>query len=469
MNTRELVLDMLLEITGKHAYSHILIREVLDKYNYMDSRDKSFVKRLTEGTLERMLQIDFILNQFSKVPVAKMKPLIRCLLRMSVYQLLFLDNVPDSAVCNEAVKLAGKRGFRNLQGFVNGVLRNIARQKAVLQREAASFYPNRQKQPGEHLSVLYSMPLWIVEKWLPAYGYEVTERMLQGLMEIHAVTVRIRQEASESERDNWLAALQEQKVRVQIHPYLSYAFLLSDVEGIQSLPGFMEGFFMVQDVSSMLVTECAGIKAGDLILDVCAAPGGKALHAADKLFMERDTQDRHKEADGEQQGRILARDLTENKIALIQNNIDRMQMPNITAQVWDACKPDETLIGKADVVFADVPCSGLGILGKKRDIKYNVTPESLSAVNQLQRSILSVVQQYVKPGGILMYSTCTINQEENEQMVAWITEELPFVTESMAERLPPQLKDDEKNRGMLQLLPGIHATDGFFLAKLRRV
>lgn len=446
-NARELILDMLMEILEKGTYSHLVVRDVLNKYDYIDSRDKAFVKRVTEGTLERMIQIDYILDQFSKVPVLKMKPLIRNLMRMSVYQLLYMDSIPDSAVCNEAVKLAGKRGFRGLAGFVNGVLRNIARNQQKI------FYPDQQKEKCKYLSVWYSMPEWLIKMWTCAYGEEKTLLILEGILKEHPVTVRIRESLSEEQINRWLAELKQQNIKVTQHPYLSYAYQLSNMEGVKNLPGYEEGYFAVQDVSSMLVTEAAGVDDTDiLVVDVCAAPGGKSLHMAEKLAGK---------------GRVISRDLTEYKVSLIRDNIERMGYENILTQVWDAAVLDESLIEKADVVLADLPCSGLGIMGKKRDIKYRMNEDALKELWALQRKILDVVWRYVKPGGILIYSTCTINPEENEKTVEWFTKEHPFEVQSLAPFLPELLKEEGEG-GALQLFPGIHETDGFFLARLKR-
>lgn len=445
-NTRELAVGMLLEIIEKDRYSHLVIRDVLNKYNYLEGRDKAFLKRLTEGTLERRIQIDFILDQFSKVPVSKMKPFIRNLLRMSVYQLLFMDGVPDSAVCSEAVKLAGKRGFSALKGFVNGVLRNIARnQKSIA-------YPDREKDAASYLSVRYSMPKWLVEKFMTELGEEKTESMLKGFLTVSPVTVRVKESLSKEERKAWKAALLERGVKVTEHPLLPYAYRLEGTEDIRLLPGFAEGFFMVQDVSSMLVCEAAGIRKGDTVLDVCASPGGKALHAGEKLLGS---------------GRVFAGDLTENKVSLIRENIDRMKLSNTKALVWDARLLRKEDTESADVLLADLPCSGLGIMGKKRDIKYHASKEGMAELQSLQREILSTVWQYVKPGGILVYSTCTVNPGENEENVRWFTERFPFEAESLVPFLPEKLKEEGKD-GMLQLLPGIYETDGFFIARLRR-
>ena len=446
-NTREIILDMLMEITAQKEYSHKVIGQVLDKYNYMSGQDKAFMKRVTEGTMERQIQLDYILNSFSSVKVNKMKPLIRNLLRMSVYQLLFMESIPDSAVCNEAVKLAVKRKFHNLKGFVNGVLRNIARNKDSIQ------YPDKEKEPVTALSVLYSCPEWIVEMWLKEYGQKTCERMLQALLEIHPVTIRMDETLTEKEQKEVLSELESKAKKVEQHRYLPYAYTVAGVEGVANVSAFQEGKVTVQDVSSMLAVEAAGIKKGDFVLDVCAAPGGKSLHAATKT--------------GET-GRVEARDVTERKTDLIEENKERLKKEWVQTKVWDASVLDESKIESADVVLADVPCSGLGIFGKKRDIKYRVSRESLKEVSKLQKTIIDTVWQYVKPGGTLLYSTCTIHREENQDMVSYITEKYPFTTESLNAYLPRELWNETTEKGFLQLLPGVQESDGFFIARFKR-
>lgn len=445
-NIREVAVNMLLEISEQNKYSHLVIRDVLNKYDYLDGRDKAFLKRVTEGTLERRIQLDYVLDQFSKVPVSKMKPLIRTLLRMSVYQLLFMDSIPDSAVCNEAVKLAGKRGFRNLQGFVNGVLRNIVRKKQEI------VWPDQDADRITCLSVKYSMPVFLVEKFLAQQGYEKTEKMLESFLTEAPVTIRLKEALKEEEKKLLLKELEDYGVHPERHPYLPYAYSVEGAEGIAALPGFEDGLFTVQDVSSMLVCEAAGVKEGSHVIDVCASPGGKALHAAEKL---------------KGSGLVSARDLTEYKAEMIRDNKNRMKAENVEVLVWDARKLREEDVEKADLVLADLPCSGLGIMGRKADIKYHVSPESLKQLQSLQREILSVIWQYVKPGGTMIYSTCTVNPDENEENVRWFTDNYPFDTESLSPYLPDELKEEGKS-GMLQLLPGVHETDGFFLARLRR-
>lgn len=446
INGREVVLDILLELSKENEYSNILITAVLEKHDYLDVREKAFIKRVSEGTIERRIQIDYVLNQFSKVPVKKMKPLIRELLRMSVYQILFMDNIPDAAVCNEAVKLAKKRGFLPLQGYVNGVLRAVARKKEQI------VYPDKESAYGDYLSVCYSMPAWLVEHFRSAYGDRQCEEILEAFLQRGAVSLRLQETLDLRDREEMMKAWRLAGVEVQGHPYLPYAVTVQKTDGVHSLAGYQEGAFAVQDVSSMLVAEAAGIRQGDTVVDVCAAPGGKALHAAAKLMGT---------------GQVIACDVTEYKTAKIEENRVRLGMNNVSIRVQDARVPDESLIGQADVLLVDVPCSGLGVIGKKQDIKYRVTRQSMEQIVSLQKEILDNVIRYLKPAGTMMYSTCTMNPAENEDMVGWICRTYHMETVSMARELPEELRE-EADSGYVQLLPGIHGTDGFFLAKLRR-
>jgi len=467
---RELVLDTLLALEREEDYSHRLMKAVLDKYDYLEVRDKAFFKRVTEGTLEREIELDYYLDSFSRTSVKKMRPFIRCLLRMSVYQLLYMDSVPDSAVCNEACKLAAKRGFQNLRGYVNGVLRTISRQKGVLP------LPDEGRETVKYLSVRYSMPEWLVKLWLEEYGWEITATLLGGLLEIHPVSLRFVSRLSRQEREALCSRIREQGAELSGSTYLSGIYLLKQfgaAEGLRGLPGFAEGLWTVQDVSSALAVEAAEIAEGDFVVDVCAAPGGKSLLAAERAGT----------------GRVLARDLTEEKIALLQENICRMRAGNIETEVFDATQTDAALKEKADVVLLDVPCSGLGVAGKKRDIKYHVTKEGLESLTVLQRQIARASVCYVKPGGTLIYSTCTIHREENEAMVCFLTRELGLEPVPLKGVLPEELfvqkerieealrragkkpaagLTEEERAACIQLLPGYMEADGFFIARFRR-
>lgn len=444
--TRELVLGILLEVTRDGEYSHIALRNVLNKYQYLDKKERAFITRVTEGTLEHMIEIDYIINQFSKVKVNKMKPVIRCILRSAVYQLKYMDSIPDSAVCNEAVKLATKKGFHNLKGFVNGVLRNIVRNMDNIT------YPD-EKDYMNYLSVKYSMPAWILEQWLSCYEKQTVESMLCDFLREKPTTIRCN--LNQCSVEELIEVLEKEGVHVEKHPYLPYALWISSYNYLAELESFQKGMFSVQDISSMLVAHLAGAKKGDNIIDVCAAPGGKALHIAELL-------------DGT--GHVEARDLTDYKVNLIQENILRSGVANMTAKRWDATVQDEASIETADIVIADLPCSGLGVLGKKTDLKYKMTKETQKDLVELQRNILSKVQAYVKKEGTLIYSTCTIHEAENMGNVHWFLKEFPeFELVSIREELCEALKDSVQERGCLQLLPGIHESDGFFIAKFKKV
>ena len=429
VNVRELVLDILMEVNEKEQYSHLVIRDVLNKYQYLEKQERAFLTRLAEGTIEHMLGMDFIINSFSKVKVKKMKPLIRNLLRMSVYQIKYMDAIPDAAVCNEAVKLAKKRGFGQLRGFVNGVLRNIARELSHLQ------YPDEKLEPVRFLEVTYSVPVWMAEQWIADYGFKQTKQICESFFVERPITIRTNllriQPAALKKR------LEEEGVTVKEVPALSYAFEISGFDYLQSLKSFEEGLFYVQDISSMMVAEVAAPKLGSYIIDVCAAPGGKSSHLAEKL---------------EGTGMVEARDLTEYKVSLIEENIERHGLENMNAVQMDATRLDEGSVNKADVLICDLPCSGLGVMGKKTDIRYKMTAEKQQDLVMLQREILSTVYSYVKQGGTLVYSTCTIHKGENEGNVEWFLKEHPEF----------ELVSKE------QMFPGETYHDGFFIAKMIR-
>ena len=322
-----------------------------------------------------------------------MKPFIRNLLRMSVYQIKYMDAVPDSAVCNEAVKLAKRHKFAQLSGFVNGVLRNIARNIDSVQFDHSKS------------------------------------------------TISIRTNLTRCTPDELRAMLEAEGVTVTAVDELNYAFVISGFDYLNGLQSFRDGLFYVQDISSMLVAQTAAPKKGDYVIDVCAAPGGKSTHIAELL---------------QGSGHVLARDLTDNKVDMIEENIDRHGLNNMSAEVWDATVFDADSAGKADILICDLPCSGLGVLGRKKDIRYKMTPESVDELAALQRQILDTVHTYVKPNGVLVYSTCTIDEAENEDNVRWFIEKHPEFELD---------KNFAEGTGMKQILPGEHGSDGFFIAR----
>ena len=395
VNERELVLDMLLQITRDGEYSHIVIKNVLDKYQYLDKRERAFITRVVNGTLERMIEIDYIINLFSKVKVNKMKPLIRTILRSSVYQMKYMDSVPDSAICNEAVKLAGKRGF-----------------------------------------VKYSLPEWLVKQWLNVYDEETVKTIGSAFLEEKPLTVRFNEH--KIKKEDLVGILKKEGVTVGQVPEIPCALYLSGYDHLSALPSFCEGLYQVQDLSSMQVALWSEVKEGDQVLDVCAAPGGKSIHIAELLNGT---------------GHVEARDLTEYKVDLLRDNIERSGLTNIEAVCQDATVYDPDKKKSADIVIADLPCSGLGVLGKKPDLRYKMNEKTEADLVELQRKILSVVKDYVKPDGKLLYSTCTIHREENEGNVEWFLKEYPEF----------ELVKDK------QMIPGKDAGDGFYIAIIKRV
>ena len=437
LENREIVLDILTEVLERGSFVHLVLNQALQKYQYLDKPDRAFITRVTEGTLEYLLQIDHIINRYSKTKTEKMKPLIRNLLRMSVYQILYMDRVPDSAACNEAVKLAVKRHFSGLKGFVNGVLRTVSREKDSLVFDTPS--------------LAYSIPQWMYDMWEKEYGREKAGAIAASFLRDGPTWVRCN--LSRASRKEILESLASQGVAVTGLSWLESMISISGYDYLESLESFRNGWIQVQDVTSALVSELADPKEGDYIIDVCAAPGGKSLHLADKL---------------KGTGMVEARDLSEQKVAMIEENMARFGASNIKAVVWDALVTDEDAREKADIVIADLPCSGLGIIGKKPDIKYNMTMEKMAELASLQREILAASWEYVKPGGTLVYSTCTIDTKENEENARWLLSRFPLEPVDLTNRVGNAFDEPSLKEGMIQFLPGIHPFDGFFISMFRR-
>lgn len=442
---REIVLELLLEINEGGVYCHTAINKALGKYQFLPKRDRAFITRVCEGTVEYTVQIDYIINYFSKLRTSDMKPAIREILRSAVYQLMYMDSVPDAAVCNEAVRLAQKRGFYSLKSFVNGVLRTIARQIGQVE------YPPKADKVA-YLSTRYSMPEELVRRWLRSYGGDITREMLKSFLAVKPTTVRF--VYSKSPKEEILEDLARQHVKVEKAPYLDYAYYISGYDHLMVLDAFWKGEIQVQDVSSMLVAEVANPVKGDYIIDLCAAPGGKALHVAEKMG---------------DYGVVDARDISSQKVEMLRENVMRSGAINVQVKCQDATVYDPDAVLKADIVLADLPCSGYGVIGKKPDIKYKMTAQKQQELVILQRKILSLAIDYIKPGGTLIYSTCTIAREENQENCRWLLDNYSLKAESLDPYLPKELHCMTTSKGYLQLLPGVHQTDGFFMARFKKV
>lgn len=446
VNEREIVLRILLRQEEKGTYSNLIVREELGRLSDIPTVQRSFIKRLAEGTVERKIEMDAVINHFSKTPVRKMDRTILCILRMGVYQVLYMDSVPDSAACNEAVKLAKRSGRAKLSGFVNGVLRNVVREK-----ESGALSERRRKQS---MSVRYSVPQWIVSMWKEQFGAGETEELLKALLKVRPVCIRIDERVSLEMREKLITSFEEKGVHVRHGKYFDYCLELTGTSAIDRLPGYREGLWAVQDESSMFVAEAAGLRDGDIVYDVCASPGGKAMHCASKLAALGTA------------GHVYACDLTPAKTGRIMENVRRMKLENVSVSLRDARTPAGSLAKRADVLLCDVPCSGLGVMGRKRDIKYNVTKTALTQLAELQKEILRASADILKPGGTLIYSTCTINRGENEKNALFIEKELGLVPDDLTPFLPETVQGICGN--CLQLMPDVHGTDGFFLARFKK-
>ena len=440
MNLRLIILETLLLIEKEEGGAGNIIKQVLDKYDYLDKQERSFIKRVLEGTIERRIELDYIIDQKSSVKVGKMKPVIRQIMRMSVYQIKYMDSIPQSAVCNEAVKLTGKKGLSGLKGFVNGLLRAIAIDMDRI------VFPDENTSYG--MSIRYSCPEWLVKLFVDEQGQSNAKAILEESIKNRDLCIRTNR--LKTDRDGLKKSLEKEGVTCIDAPYLSYALVLKGVDSLNRLKAFRDGLFTVQDLGSMLVTEAAGIKEKDTVFDVCAAPGGKSMHVLDKLNGT---------------GRLYSFDISESKLQKIRENAGRLGFLNINIAEADAtvyCKDYE---GMADVLIADLPCSGFGVMGRKNDIKYNADPQKLDSLVKLQRDILKNVTRYLKPGGTLVFSTCTIHKAENEDNVEWIEDNLPLRRESLAGYLPDDLIGETAGRGYIQLIPGIYDSDGFFISR----
>lgn len=430
---REKVTQILTDIEKDDTYLQLALKKELDT---LEVKDKGFANELIYGTIKWRLRLDYVLDQFSKTPVKKMKPFIRQLMRMSVYQILFLDKVPASAAINEAVKIMHKRKMSNLSGFVNGVLRNIDRNKSEIT------YPN--------LSVYYSIPEWIITRWMKYYGEMETKAICESLSQRARVCIRINN--LKTTKDKVKALLSEEGITVLEEGFLPESLYIHAPNGIHHSPSFKAGLWTVQDESAMLVGHVLGPEKGDEILDVCSAPGGKTVHLAELMQNE---------------GHIIGADVHEHKIELIEKNAKRLGASIVEGKLQDGMLINEDWKEKFDKILLDAPCSGLGIIKRKPDIRYAKDETAIRDINNIQRKLLKNAINYLKKDGILVYSTCTLTQEENQNMVEYALS-LGLQLDAIPYDMPACLKPYIKDNAYIEILPHVTDTDGFFMARFRK-
>ncbi|MFZ5966318.1 MAG: 16S rRNA (cytosine(967)-C(5))-methyltransferase RsmB [Bacillota bacterium] len=442
MNARKYALEILDNIYIKGAYSNIAINKQLEHHSF-EAIDRRFITELVYGVIENQIYLDFIIDHLSKTKINKLDLSILNILRMGLYQLIYLDKVPDSAAVNESVKLAKQKNVK-ASGFVNGLLRNYLRNKNNIE------LPNPSKDLVKYLSIKYSHPLWLVQKWVGEYGQEFTEALLSANNQTPPLSIRMNTlKMNKEEAVNILAA---DGIKGVDGLYVEEALHIENISSIDKLKSYENGYFTIQDESSMLVAHVVNPLPGEFVIDVCSAPGGKSTHMAQLM---------------KNQGKILSRDIYDHKLKLIRAAADRLGISIIETERFDAKVTDAHLIEKADKVLVDAPCSGLGIIRRKPEIKYTRKAEDFQTLAALQLEILEAASHYVKPGGYLIYSTCTIAPEENMGVVeAFIRNNQQFKLIDINELLPEKL---QSNNAYLQLYPNTHNIDGFFICKMQKV
>ncbi|MBP6492514.1 MAG: 16S rRNA (cytosine(967)-C(5))-methyltransferase RsmB [Clostridia bacterium] len=414
----------LMDVEAKQAYSHLALN-----HHILSGKPDSpaFVRQLVYGVLENKMYLDYILEHFVKTPIDKMRSSDLTVLRLGIYQLKFLDGVPEYAAVNESVDLA-KRFCRGREGFINGVLRSFLRAGKEVEM------PDRSKDEIKYLSLKYSYEPWIIELWLEQYAVDFVEELLEAGNKTPALVIRINQ--LKTTRDDLKRRIIAKGFQAEDGMLCKEAL---HVEGRGLLGGklYLSGMFSVQDESSMLAVNMLDPKPDELIMDVCAAPGGKTLAIAEKMG---------------NRGQVIAWDIYKRKLAIVDKEAVRLGITNVTTKTWDATRVESSMIDKADRVLVDAPCSGLGVVRRKPEIKFKKKAADIEELPKKQLAILSASSKYVKPGGILVYSTCTISPYENQNVVKEFLKKNPVFT-----------KEEE-----LQLLPNINDTDGFFICKMKK-
>ena len=423
-NNRKTAYQTLLDVESKKAYSNIALNH---KIAVNKPSTPAFVRELVYGVLERKLTLDYYIDQLLTEGIESLKTPEITILRMGIYQLGYMEKVPEYAAVSECVDLA-KKYCKGRAGLINGVLREYQNKKIYLT------LPARDEDEVKYLSIKYSYAPWIIELWLKYYSMSFVEQLLEAGNQTPPLTVRANW--LKIRKDDLKKALRERGFEVEDGKIAQNAI---NVKGSKLLDSelYRYGLFTPQDESSMLVSEKIGVKQGDLVMDVCAAPGGKTTAIAERM---------------NNTGKIIASDIYRRKLDIVDKEAKRLGITNIETRSWDATRVDSTMVKKADKVLVDAPCSGLGVVRRKPEIKYRELSEDIMMMPKKQADILSASSSYVKPGGTLVYSTCTINPEENEKII---------------DQFLKRNRDFEKVERTL-LLPNVNGTDGFFICVMKR-
>lgn len=439
MTEREIAVRGLVEILENDSYGNVALGRIFSRHKDLGRLQKAFITEIISGCIRNLMQLDYIIDEFSKTQAAKMRPVILNILRASVYQMKFMDKVPVFAIVNEATDLTKKMGFGKLSGFVNGVLRNISRNpdKPAL--------PDFEINPVEYLKIKYSCQQWIVEHFLKELGLQDTVLALESASKPPKITLCVN--AKRITTAELREILTDEGLDIEESDLVKDCLIVSKTADISALESFKRGLYHVMDEAANLAAKCAMPSPNSRIIDLCAAPGGKSFAVAYMAEAES----------------MIAGDIHSFKVGLINLGAKRLGL-DIEARLWDATKLDKSLRATADLVIVDAPCSGLGTLRKRPDIKLRKSFTDVAALVSLQRQILSVAWEYLKPTGRLLYSTCTINNAENIDNLNWFLLNFPMKTVDFSNRVPNIPEFVTAKEGHVQILPQYFNTDGFFVA-----
>lgn len=445
VTARSLAVSVLSAVEQEGAYSNLELNRRLNEAG-LGAADAGLATELVYGTIARRNTLDYFLEKFVAKGLAKLQPWVRSLLRISVYQIMYLDRIPEHAVVSEAVNLAKKMGHQGISGMVNGVLRSMLRQRDELR------IPDH-LPAAERIALQHSHPQWMVERWISQYGEETAEAICKANNEPPAVSVRVN--TTMTTRDKLMQEMESAGVEVEASKLSPDGILVRSGGNMALTSWYRDGLLSVQDESSMLVAEAVSPEEGHVVLDCCAAPGGKTAHMAEKM---------------KDRGRILANDLHAHKRRLIMEQAERLGLGCIDAITGNALDLDERYpAGSFDRILLDAPCSGLGVIRRKPDVKWTKSPADIADIAALQSELLDRIAPLLKPGGILVYSTCTIEPDENERMVANFLNRHPEYRAENADWSGAEATKWNTLRGGVQILPQDAHSDGFFIARLRRI
>jgi len=439
-NIRKLALETLLRINYDGAYSNLEIKKTLQRFAIKDE-DRRLYLNIVYGCLQNQIYLDYLIKQQSSRPVNKLHKEVSEILRIAIYQLYFLDKIPNYAIVNESVNLAAEIQPQ-AKGFINGVLRNIMRK---IEKDGKEFKFENWDNEKEALSTRYSVPLWIVHKYYEVYGTEKAEAIIPMLNEKPPFTVRCN--TLKTSVAQLIKDLQDAGVEAILGELSPNAIHLTNLgifeSNIENSRLYRDGYFLIQDQAAMLTVERLNPKPGSRVLDMCAAPGGKTTYLSQMM---------------ENQGQIIGRDVYASRLELVKQSSQRLGCKNISLEDQDGCKYTSADEESFDKILLDAPCTGLGVIRRKPEIKYHSTKEGRKALVKMQATLLENAVRYLKPGGELLYSTCTINQDENENQIKKLLLKFPQL----------QIIPDQNGNDFTYTSPLMDGCDSFFLCLLKK-